>query len=74
MNKLINWKGLSQAITGSPFKIRQSHIPNKHKPNIEELFRILEAWKEGKRLYTEAEIRKNLNKIDLFAIYVEKSE
>lgn len=74
MDKMINWKGLSELLSNSPYKVRQNYIPKKHQKDIDELYRILKAWYEGKKLYTEDQVKKNISKIDLFAIYVEKSE
>jgi hypothetical protein len=60
-----NWAEISKQLTGGRDRIRKNRIPTAHMDRIEELFIYIQAWKEGKKLFTEKQLDEALSKIDL---------
>jgi hypothetical protein len=64
VENLINWAEISKLLTGGKDRIRKNRIPKVHNSKIEELFRLLQAWKDDKKLFSEAQLSEALSKID----------
>ena len=64
VENLINWAEISKLLTGGADRIRKNRIPKVHNDKIEELFILLQAWKDDKKLFSEEQLTQALNKID----------
>ena len=64
VENLINWAEVSKLLTGGADRIRKNRIPKVHNDKIEELFILLQAWKEDKKLFSETQLTQALEKID----------
>lgn len=69
---LINWAELSLLLTGGKDRIRKNRIPKVHKERINELIKLIECWKKGKKLITETELEEVLSEIDVKTIILSK--
>ena len=64
VESMINWAEISKHLTGGSDRIRKNRIPKAHESKIEELFILLQAWKDNKKLFSEAQLSEALSKID----------
>lgn len=55
--EIINFRKLSYLLTGSSTKIHSKFIPKEHKKTIEDLFRLIEMWMEGKKVVAEEDLK-----------------
>lgn len=69
---LINWAELSLLLTGGKDRIRKNRIPKVHKERINELIKLIECWKAGKKLITEIELEEVLSEINVKTIILSK--
>lgn len=69
---LINWAELSLLLTGGKDRIRKNRIPKVHKERINELIKLIECWKVGKKLITEIELEEVLSEINVKTIILSK--
>ena len=64
VESLINWAEVSKFLTNGGDRIRKNRIPKAHEKRIEELLTLLQAWKDDKKLFSEAQLSNALNNID----------
>ena len=64
---IINFRRLSQLLTGSPTKIHSKFIPKEYKQSIEELYKLIDDWMKGEILVTEDEINEVLSEFLIFS-------
>ena len=64
VESLINWAEVSKFLTNGGDRIRKNRIPKAHEKRIEELLILLQAWKDDKKLFSEAQLSNALNNID----------
>lgn len=64
VENLINWAEVSKFLTNGGDRIRKNRIPKAHEKRIEELLTLLQAWKDDKKLFSEAQLSNALNNID----------
>jgi hypothetical protein len=65
VENLINWAEISKLLTGGKDRIRKNRIPKVHNDKIEELFILLQAWKDNKKLFSESQLKEAISKIDI---------
>lgn len=63
---IINFRQLSYLLTGSSTKIHSKFTPKEHKKTVEDLFRLIEMWMEGKTVVTEEQITEVLSEFLIF--------
>jgi len=62
--RFINWAEISKELTNGSDSIRENRIPKKYEGRIEELLSYIKAWEEGTKLFSEAQLKEALGKID----------
>ena len=63
---IINFRKLSQLLTGSSTKIHSKFIPKEYKKTINDLYTVIDFWIEGKIVVSEDEINTILNDFLIF--------
>lgn len=54
---LINWKKLSENLTGNATSVRRNQIPKKYRIRINYLKQLLEIWDKDIDVWTEKEVQ-----------------
>ena len=61
---LINWKKLSENLSGNSTSVRKKQIPKKYEVRINYLIQLLEIWDKDIDVWTQKEVQDWLKKIE----------
>ena len=64
IEELINWKKLSENLSGNTTSVRKKKIPKKYQIRVDYLIQLLEIWDKDIDVWTQKEVQEWLKSIN----------